>query len=199
MSIARKIVLLIAMALAAMALTATTASAQETDVRIVDEVTGLDCEPCVVHIRGESRILAVPPGVPVSTCNDEFNARLVAGGTGEIEWDGEAHVAPGCNTSNCLGSPGFNPHWIVNNIGELGNGVEHTNVNFCLRAGANEIPCVGEVLIQEHLPARSHEYEFRTADTGIPCAGGTRVIHGMWETELESGTGDQKVELIHAS
>jgi len=197
MTTVRKIVLLVAMALSAMALAATTASAQETEVEIIDEPTGVPCNPCVVHIRGESRILAVPPGIVVSTCTDEFNARLYHGGTGEIEWDGEPHPSPGCNTTNCLGNPGFNPHWNVNRIGELGNGVEHTNVNFCLRAGANEIPCTGEVLIQEHLPVGSHDYEFRTRPEGIPCAAGTRVIHGMWETEHEGGTSDQEVELIH--
>jgi len=196
MSTARKIMLLVAMALSAMALTATTASAQETDVEIVNEVTGDACNPCLVHIRGESRILAVPPGIVVSTCVDEFNASLYHDGTGEIEWDGEAHIAPGCNTTNCLGGVGFDPHWEIENIGELGSGVEHTRVEFCLRAGAGEIHCIGEVLIQEHLPARSHEYEFRTRTEGIPCVGGARVIHGMWETELE-GT-DTRVELIHA-
>jgi len=197
MTIARKIMLLVAIALSVTALTATTVSAQETDVEVVDEVTSESCNPCLVHIRGESRILAVPPGVVVSMCIDEFNTRLYHGGTGEIEWDGEAHVAPGCNTTNCLGSPGFNPHWVLNNIGELGNGVEHTHFNFCLRAGANEITCVWEVLIQEHLPARSHEYEFRTRPEGAPCVGGTRVFHGMWETEI-AGVDDDKVELVHA-
>jgi len=197
MRTATRTVLLLTIALAAMASSIATASSQETDVEVVNEVTGTSCNPCSVHIQGESRILAVPPGVPVSTCSDEFNARLYHGGTGEIEWTGEGHVAPGCNTTNCLGSPGLNPHWAVGNIGELGDGVEHTNVNFCLRAGANEIPCTAEILIQEHLPARSHDYEFRTPDFGISCAGGTRVIHGMWETEF--GVGEDKVELIHAS
>jgi len=196
MSTARQIMLLVIIALSTTALTASTASAQETDVEVVNEVTGTFCNPCAVHIRGESRITAVPPGVTVSTCLDEFNSRLYHGGVGEIEWDNEAHVAPGCVTTNCQDL--VNRHWSVGNIGELGNGVEHTNVTFCLRAGSSEVICTGEVLIQEHIPARSHDYEFRTPAAGIPCAGGTRIVHGMWETELEGGTGDQKVELVHA-
>jgi len=195
MTIARKILLLVAVALFTMALTASTASAQETDVEVLHELTGAPCSPCSVHVRGESRLLAVPPGVVVFSCIDEFNANLYDNGTGEVEWDGENHVAPGCNITNCLGSTGFNPHWAFDNIGELGNGVEYTNVNFCLKGGANEVPCTGEVLIQEHLPARSHDYEFRTRPEGIPCAGGTRIIHGMWEAEVDGA--DNKVELIH--
>ena len=72
MLVVRKVGLLIAMALAAMALTATTASAQETEVEVINEETGVPCNPCTVHMEGESHIRAMPSGVIVSSCHDEL-------------------------------------------------------------------------------------------------------------------------------
>jgi hypothetical protein len=194
MRIARKIMLLIAMALAAMAFTATTTSAQETEVEVIDEDTGNPCDPCSIHLEGESHIRAMPSGVIVLRCHDEYSFDIYHDGSGEIEWVGGPHGAPGCNILNCTVS---NPHWTVSRLGERATGGEHLYLNFCFRVGPSgpELVCEHEVNVAEQAPADSHHYELTAPP--IVCAGGARIIEGMWETENDGNQND--MEIIHHS
>jgi hypothetical protein len=173
MRIAHKILLAALMALAAMAFAASTASAQETPVEFENE-NNAPCNPCVVHVEGESHIRALNVvGQPlVSECHDEFAARLRHFSGGEIEWVGVDHPGPSCTVSNC--APPEN-HWPVSNVREHVDGSVEMTVRFCLSG----LHCNGNVRVTE-LP--SHNYHFAMTQL---CAGGAREVEGEWRTEAE--------------
>ena len=190
MRIARKIMLLAVMALAAMALAAASASAQETAVEVDHEPSGANCDPCDIHIEGESRI-TTESGIPVSRCQDEFEGVLFHNGTGEITWNGVSDVvSPACNTTNCTITPGED-HWPINGLGEPAAGAEHITVHFCLQplGSMTEIHCEAEVdIVNDGL----HDYEFNLPPT--ECAP-NRLVSGEWEIEDEDI--HDAVELVH--
>jgi len=185
MRIARKILLLALTALAAMALAASTASAQ-TPVEFEDEA-GNDCDPCLVHIEGEAHIRdRTQVGAPiVSECHDEFDATLYHDTTGEIEWHGEIDdpIGPGCNTRNCdpvVVDPA-EEHWPISNVGEIATDTVLMSIRFCL----NNLHCNGV-----NIPAvetHHHHYEFTMHQR---CFQGAREIEGHWETEVDPDTGE---------
>lgn len=174
MRIAYKMLLVTMTAIAAMAFAVSSASAQETGVEVRQEGATGHCNPCIVHVVGESHIRDTVTGMEVSTCADEFVARIYENGTGEVEWVGRAHGAPGCNLVNCAPP---NHHWPIHRSGELGGEVEHMRILFCLRQPNTgvQLPCEGEVRITRTMTP--HIYEFRMHQR---CAGGTREVEGHW-------------------
>ena len=193
MRIARKILLLTVMAFAAMALAATAASANP--VTVIDEhsAVGAECDPCDIHVVGEAVITALPSGVPVSSCEDEFEGEINADGSGTIEWIGAPHgAAPGCNVVNCTNAAtGPDPysewHWPISNMEETAGSVS-AMVRFCLRAGAGELHCDAPVDIAD---AGGHHYVF---STHVLCGAGTREVEGEWEVESEL---HDEIEIVH--
>ncbi len=195
MRIALKLLLLAMMATAAMAFTASTAVAQETEVEVVDEANDhAPCDPCNLHDEGESHIFSLVAGAEVSTCEDEFNATISHDGTGEITWSGTAHGAPGCLPINCIDGE---EHWpIISPIGEVGGEVEHFTVRFCLRNAPTgvESHCDGEVTIERTEIGHVYELHATIVDT-TNCPGRRIEVHGF--TEYIESDGDDNVEIEH--
>jgi hypothetical protein len=192
MSIARKLVLLAGMALAALALTASTASAENSPIEVINEHiepgAGDNCAPCTIHAKGEATISTSIGGAPISRCADEFEGLINHNGTGEIRWTGGPHGAPGCTVSNCieLGER----HWPIFG-GHEEAGREFVIVEFCLRGGGVQldIHCTAEVPIV-HLGG--HNYTLSL--TNQECAGGAFFVTGAWEVESDP---HDEIEIVH--
>jgi len=44
------------------------------------------CNPCDIHMTGESRVVALPIGIVVSTCIDDLEGTIYHDGAGELAW-----------------------------------------------------------------------------------------------------------------
>ncbi len=182
------------MATAAMAFTAGAAVAQETEVEVVDEANGhAACNPCDLHARGESHIFSLFAGAEVFACEDEYDVVVYHDGTGEIEWAGSAHGAPGCIATNCVGGEGDWP--IVTPVGEVGGETEHFAYRLCFRNNVGaETHCEGEMSVLN--TARPHVYELTaTFVDPVNCAGLRFEVHAI--TEYDPSDGDDNVEFEH--
>ena len=194
MRIARKLALLLTMAIAAMALAATTASADEA-VGVVDEATGNPCAPtCTIHVAGESSLSAFHV-ITVSNCTDEFTATLDANGNGEVDtWDG-VDDASACTREQCTDSSGAREHWPISTE-EIADDTVELGAEFCLSprngdmSDAAKARCDVDAIIVEHNDP-NHDYEI---DLSHECnIGGNPVeVHGDWDIE---GT---DFEFVHA-
>jgi hypothetical protein len=186
MRLARKLFLLLAMALTALAMSATTASA-DTPVEVHDE-TGTHCgdpDPCEIHVVGESllHVTGVPTFV-VSQCEDEFVAEIYEDGTGHItDLTGINHNAQACATVQCNGV-GESPdeiEWEFTTE-ETGPEQEELQTRFCLDArddpDAIGNHCDADVRIEED-PLVDHQYTFHLNE---PCPNGLTVV-GEWDIE----------------
>jgi hypothetical protein len=183
MRIARKLVLLCAMALAAMALGAGNASAQETSVEFVEE-TGGQCNPCIVTAEGESHIVSTFTGQQVSKCHDVFTSEIWHDGSGHIyDWKGTNHevVGPGCTVTPCTDP--VEKEWDITAPGETGTDKGHMTVRFCLVSGGNTVHCNAEVQVSE---PSLHVAQFATT---VNCAFGTRRVEGSWTQVPDGGAG----------
>lgn len=165
MCVARKVALLMTAVFAGAALSAGAAHAQETEV-VVKTEAGAVCNPCTIHLAGESSIFF--NSIEVSRCRDEFSVRIFSNGTGEAEWAGTARGAPGCNVVNCS-SP--ERHWPIDPMGEYAASVVHLNVRFCL----NNAHCSGEVTVTEPNTHRYSASMNQTCPTGLRVTGGWLV------------------------
>ncbi len=196
MCFARRLLVFVLMATAAMAFTAGAATAQETEVEVVDEANGHEaCVPCDLHAEGESHIFSLVAGAEVLTCEDEYDAVVYHDGSGEIEWTGTAHGGFGCNILNC--QSGDEGHWpMIGPVGEIGGEVEHFTLRFCLRnAGTGvEFHCEGEVSILDTDTAHIYELFATIVDT-INCPGRRFELHAV--TEYVPSDGDDNVEFEH--
>jgi hypothetical protein len=222
MRLARKLVLLCAMALAAMALGASTASAQETPVEIWQE-DGSHCEPCELHVVGSSTLavhIPVPPfEQTISACNDEFEAELWEDefdeGGGEtrlhqghvIDYDNNAGGA--CTRVNCDGlQQGEEPEWETYDWGETGPNEGHFRVRFCLQPNptGQGAHCDVEVHFEE-VNVNHHQYMITASDTPADsneCIVGANELEvdGEWfteEEETEPGVPHEhdEIEIVH--
>lgn len=153
-----------------------TAWAQESAVTVETE-GGDPCNPCIVHLVGESIIFSGV--VALSRCHEELAAHLYTGGTGELEWAGTADGGPGCNAANCS-SP--ENHWPILGVGETSPNTAHMTIGLCF----NGTHCDAEAAISE--PA-THAYTFSMNHT---CPSGHRIA-GSWAVE------DSPIELHHVS
>ena len=205
MRIARKLTLLLAMAIAAMAFAAANASALE-PVTVVHEggpTPGADCDPCTIHVVGESSLRAVHM-VPISNCQDEFIADINADGSGEVtRWIGVDHPVDGpCTREQCEGDPDPETfaHWPFT-MEEVGLNEVQLNATFCLTGRGTdhsiESGCTVPVHVTEEV-SQNHHYFF---DLFHECTiNGTAIeVAGNWETEeLHNPDEEGEVEIVHA-
>jgi len=223
MRLARKLFLLAAMALAALALTATTANAQ---VEVIDEDGFNDHCPAVTvvndhdvvggcHVEykseGDVPLVVQTAGGPVtlSSCEFHLSGRVGENGSGYIDnallTDEVPPSNPPCTRTPCdePSNAAHHPHaellWPIA-FTEI-DGVETLEATFCLRPTANPEGS-GNTPCEVHLPWTDnggHNYEIG-APTGIyscenlPPVSITRA-HFVNETDPELGTED--VEIIH--
>jgi len=222
MRLARKRFLLAAMALAALALTATTANAQ---IEVLDEETDDHCSAVTVvndhdvtggcHVEFKSLhdvpLVLTTAGGPVtlSNCLVHMEGHINETGSGYIDTvaltDEVPPANPPCTRTPCdeAADAAHHPHaellWPVS-FTEV-SGVELVETTFCLRPSANA-EGVGNTFCEVHLPwadKGGHNYEIG-APTGIySCENlppvSIRQAHFVNETAPESGTED--VEIIH--
>jgi hypothetical protein len=194
MTIARKLFLLCATVIAAMAFAAGSASAQETSVEFIDEPTSTACNPCLIKAEGESHIVSTFTGQQVSKCHDVFEGEIyhredANGHAGHISnWLGTAHevVGPGCTVTECAFPEN---EWEITNPGETGPNTGHMTVRFCLLSGGNEVHCNAEVKVTEVAP---HLHEFTTVAN---CAFGTRRVEGHWMQVIDKA--HPAFEVVH--
>ena len=202
MRIARKLTLLLAMAIAATAFAATNASAIE-PVTVEEEDGDLCTTPCTIHVVGESSLLAFH-SFRISTCEDEFFADINANGEGEVtSWIGVNHPLGACTREMCT-EPAKGPveHWPLH-LEEIGLNEAQLEVEFCLtpkdgdHLPASENRCDVDVHVTEEV-SQNHHYFF---DLFHECdIGGTPIeVAGSWETEEPHNPAEEdEVEIVHA-
>lgn len=154
----RKLILVAASLVIALAVTASAASAQETSIAVKTEAGG-SCNPCVGHVAGEASVFA--GATEISRCHIEATVRIYTS-SGEAELSGSADGGPGCNTVNCS-SP--ENHWPVSALGERSANVIHGTNRFCLSGNH----CNAEVTATE---PTTHRYAVSVNQT---CPSGARV------------------------
>jgi hypothetical protein len=177
MTIARKLVLVAGLATSALALSAGTATAQESEVEVVEEIGHIPCDACPIHITGETQFRNEAGNV-ITSCEDEFEGTINADGSGVLNWVGGPHGGPGCFIVNCAGTEA---DWPTSDIGEFGNGEEHLWIRFCLSAGGNENHCDAEIHIEDE---SLHHYVLSLTNQECPAGPtgeGHVFISGQWE------------------
>jgi hypothetical protein len=205
MRFVRKIFLLALTAVAAMAFAASTASAQETPIEVIDEHSLEHCAPvpnadtggCRVHFSGELILVGHIFGIEAnaSDCLVELEAR--------IDEDGEGYVYQASFTPHptdaCTRSPCSLP-WRIHGE-EPAPGVEHIYAEFCARpdAGGADTRCE----VRAPLTAvGDHDYRLTFIDVaGIPHPNdgsqpGCELTGGVLDIEKPTGTHDE-IEIIH--
>jgi hypothetical protein len=201
MRIARKVVLLCAAALVATALGASAASAQEEPVEFWKE-SGTHCEPCYIHIIGESEFHSIIGAI--SECQDEFEVEVWEDPDEETGQQGhvynytnsdESPVQP-CTRQMCngVGEPATETEWPFGDVVELGPNEGHLFIEVCLDTKANPnamgAHCLFEIDFEEHF---GHHTEFSTNSS---CIGGAIQFIGEWESELVPSEHDA-FEIVH--
>jgi hypothetical protein len=197
MRIARKVVLLSALALSAMALAASSASATEA-VTVAPEAGGTCATGCTVHAVGTSSLTAFHL-LPVSACRDEFVATINSNGSGFIhDYTNQDNGGPGCTRQNCngVGEPASEREWDITSE-ETGPNVGEMNVQFCLDEKANPngtgTHCTAVVAVTE---PSSHNYAFNL-NQECSAAGVPVRVTGSWATEAAPPTEGQRIEITH--
>jgi len=184
MRLARKLFLLLAAAIAALAMSATTASA--TGPVEVDIEGGAHCAPCFIEVHGESQITNAT-GTPLSTCEDTFHAEIYEDGFGHVtELINAPHATLPCTTIKCtgVGEPPEEAEWPFR-IEETGLNQELLEIRFCLdvapNPGATGLHCDLDAAVTANEVNEPHHYNVSVLNW--PCAGGARLVTGNWEIE----------------
>lgn len=191
MRLARKLALLATMAIAALALTATSASAQ---IEVIDTNSQQHCSPgpvhCEVLAHGEvgtviQAHLLSGPEVTTSVCEDEFEAEINEDGEGQIEHQiltGASCPNKPCEATSQISGDGH--PWPVHLREDPVTGEESLAVHFCLEpaGGGTQSECEINVHLDETAPS---DYEFVAGDetcTGNTPPAGVRAIEvtGEW-------------------
>lgn len=205
---ARKLFLLFAMALAAMALTAGTANAQEEAVEVTNEVEHCDlgAANCEHHFVGSHSLALYFNDMFVqliSACNDEFLATLNEDGSGFIyggDYENDAPTSQTCTRIQCNDTG--EEDWPITNPGEYtGSQTEegHFDMRICLDLesdpGGPGTHCDWELQIHNH---GNHKYGFEADDVRCPLGAGIEVgIDGEWESEASLDEDETDIEIIH--
>ena len=204
MNITQRLTLLCATAIAAMALTATNATATE-PITVAEEGAAVCAPaPCTIHVVGEFGFRAFH-AFTISTCESEFFADINANGTGEItQWTGINHPVDGpCTREMCTDpDPAGDPeHWPIEGTEETGENETLMLVEFCLTPtashGSPETRCEVPIHITEE-PTNNHHYFF---DLFFECdISGTPVeVAGNWETEeIHNPAEEDEIEIVHS-
>jgi hypothetical protein len=199
---ARKACLLFAMTLVAMALGASSASAQES-ILFYEEVGMAACEPCDVHFVGESELHTHAFGFEVveSACTDEFEGQVVE----EIEEGEQGHLyvyennaasSASCQLIGCngVGEPAWAAEWSLYEILEVAMNETTLTVDFCFDDKANPngtgLICPAEAHLEEQV-ADNHVY---VLFVDVVCDNMNFI--GEWQTEAETSLHDA-IEMVH--
>jgi hypothetical protein len=132
----------------------------------------------------------------VSSCSNEFDARIGENGSGYIYNQVLLPVGPNCNIQPCDEASGVKRPWAFT-ISEAGpSSAEHEtlNVTFCTRlfdqpAGTPGTTCNVNVGLEETAPG-SHQYELSANESPCLNLGGIVELSGSWRIE-------QPVEIFH--
>jgi hypothetical protein len=191
MQLSHKLMLLAMTTIAALALAATTASAQE-PIEIQDEL-GAHCgNICDLHLvgTGPTSWAAYFGGTPVAvitSCNDEFVASLDENGVGFIHtYENDAATSPSCIRVNCASEEGEWP----TRLEEHAPGDERAHFEFCLSPEndpTTETHCEMEIDIDTPDPLDPHHYLFNALNEHcgfVPNNPNLEVrLNGQWESE----------------
>jgi hypothetical protein len=195
MRLARKLMLLATMAIAAMALAAPSAFGQN-DVEVTNEATGAHCgtlatTPCSAHgvSTGSVTLTAHVFGAESvqTVCNNEFTLQTDEDGNGRLINQNLSGAS--CTRQPCRDADNNVLPW--NGTGaETAVGVLRLTVNFCVEpiGGGSDTTCELEVPIKH---SGGHAYEFGTKDAKgnpveIAChgtAGFRGEVTGHWVSE----------------
>ncbi len=212
MRLARKLVLTAAMALAAMAMTAGTAFAQEESVAVFSEPSGTACSTatgnCDLHVSGSSVLTTHVFGSEsqASACNDEFVARLGPNGTGTIPTYTNNAPTSGCTRIKCndVGEGPGEATWPVTNTGEYtaaGQNIDgHLMVRFCIDLASNPNGTGTHCTIEIDVDATAnHRYRFTAVNEHCPLGipGVEFEVDGAWDSEVTPETGQEHIEIVH--
>ncbi len=214
MRLSRKLVLIAATALAAMAMAAGSASAQEEPVNVFNEPSGTPCSfaagNCFHHVVGVSVLTTHVFGAEsqASGCNDEFVARLDANGTGTIPtYTNDAPTFP-CTRIKCngVGEAPAEATWPVTNTGEYTAASQtldgHLTVRLCLDhvldPNSIGVHCTAEI---DFDATATHRYRFTAVNEHCPLGipGVELEIDGTWNTEATPGPGQAHIEIVHTA
>lgn len=180
----RKLVLLCTIAIAAIAIAASTASAQETPVELVNPA-GNHCDPCLVHAVGNSSVVIIMGGMPIvlTECNDEVEMELWEDGTGHITQYTTTGGAA-CRHARCngVGEPQSETEWPISASGETGPNRSHVTIRICIEPNWNPnqtgAHCNVEATLTENF---AYNYTFSTATF---CGAGLNADYlATWTTE----------------
>jgi len=190
MRIAYKLTLLLTMAVVAAAFAAPAANATEA-ITVVSEPDGNPCDPCIIHIVGESSLSAFHV-ITVSSCTDEFTGTIDANGNGQVNtWNGINDAPNTCTREQCTDANGTREPWPGTGE-EVAEDAVQLNIEFCLSPVGDmttKSRCdASAVLVEE--PGENHQY---SSDSSYECifSGVPVEIHGDWMLE---GAG---VEAVH--
>jgi hypothetical protein len=198
MRTASKLLLLCATAVLAMALTASSASATG-PVEISNEATGEHCNPCSVILEGESTISVETPRIPVSFCENTFEAEIYEDGEGHVtQYTNANHTGGTCGTDKCngIGEPTAETEWPFH-IEEVGDEFS-LGIRFCLDSKANPnnpgAHCDLNTQDGDETDPGSHHYIGSAVDQHCPAI--NRVINGSLELHNDSPNHDA-IEILH--
>lgn len=195
-----KLALLSVTALAALAFTAGTASAQEAPVEVMDEATGVHCNPCPFHMVGFSDLWLHVFGHEemISACTDEFEGEIHENGDGHITSYTNNHAADPatCTTVPCAAAA--EREWPITNMGEIGPEKGHMDVRFCVRhPNEPDSHCPIEMHFYTNATGRVTEFgAVGDTESNGPTAFGARCeLDGHWT--IETGPVHKGLEVNH--
>jgi hypothetical protein len=200
----RKLFLLAATVIAALALTATSALAEDEGVEVSQETSegNVHCNPwCFIHANGASSLTAHigPTEIVASACTDEFEGEVDENGEGHIDvYENNAATSGNCTRINCngIGEDENEPIWPAHFEEE--GGEETINVRFCLDAEADPdaegAHCDVEIHVED---VGDHTWTFQAVDEPCPPDenGINAEVDGFWNLEHE--TIHDNIEIIH--
>jgi hypothetical protein len=201
MRTASKLLLLCATAVLAMAFAASSASATG-PVEISNEITGEHCNPCEIVVEGESVISVETPRIPVSFCEDSFEAEIYEDGEGHVtQLNNANHTGGACATQKCngVGEPAAETEWPFH-MEEVGSAFALA-IRFCLdsKAAPNNPGghCDLTAGVAPEPAPRVHHYLISAVDEH--CTAINRVWNSDWEIhDTFSGTGNHDaIEILH--
>jgi len=221
MRLARKLFLLGAMALAALALSAGSAFAQETPLEVAPETGTEECGTvtevgghdvvggCHVEFSAESVPLwaHIPGETPVSNCRVFFEAQIGEDGEGFVTTATLTAATEGpavpCSRTPCDEAEGSaTPHadllWPIHLV-EHGPDAEEVEANFCLRVATNQ-EGQGNAFCEVHLPlvdgANEHEYVI-SDETHQFCEVSPQPFPVSITGDIRSVVDGENIEIIH--
>lgn len=194
MSIARKLLFAALAAMAAMAMAASSAVANDTPVEIIDEHTGQHCgtlgsTDCHIVAESTGEIELEAFGAVRSICHNSYELELDESGEGQIveqDLTGTDCITPPCGGSS---PTPWDVHDLVEEDGEL-----YLTAAFCVMD-----PLVGDIECETTVHVEVLSHTALVADTAPPlsiCAGSAGLLHvtGEWTAETEDG---EELEVVH--